>query len=340
MYGSLKLHCNNRVWGQDLFACYSSVQGFGRAGPFPPTESVRLLSFISWCWNFGVKKARQNQQCSDPGWKKNLKKPCLLQRYGNLWLSDLGLCCPRNWRLCGKGSAGKKLYLRVPFFHLGLEWAALKLGSKHRLCPGGRGRWSQGDGGEHLISQRYAPWARGISLFCSGMAHCAVGSLRVAALVGDGVARTAVVKTQRWLPLFSHWWEQTRTFRNVFGTWTTWAFSKLRTNSNFEVCVLKCTVPTSDISGISKVQCPFLIVIKVTCCLKAGCLHVECLRFPSVVPKYKLLAKLQHKLLAKGFSLGEKKMKTHVFEVNKRKPEWKIGLQFIIFHFSPLYFSL
>lgn len=287
--------------------------------------------------------------------EKEIKKLCLLQRYGNLWLSDLGLCCPRNWRLypgkghagqkpvkrkCGKVNAGKKLCLRVAFFHLGLEWAALELGSKHRLCPGGRGRWSQGDGGEHLISQRCTPWARGISLFCSGMVRCAAGSLCVAALVGDGVARTAVVKTQRWLPspLFSHWWEQTHTFQNVFCTWTTWAFSKLRTNSNFEVCVLKCTVPISDISGISKVQCPFLIVIKVTCCLKAVCLHVECLRFPSVVPKYKLLAKLQCELLAKGFSLGEKKMKTHVFEVNKRKPGWKLAYNLLFFTFLPYIF--
>lgn len=118
--------------------------------------------------------------------------------------------------------------------------------------------------------QRCTPWARGISLFCSWVVHCSAGSSSVAALASHRIAHMAVVKTRRWLrtPLPSHWWEPTRMFLDVFCMWTTWAFSKLRTNSKFEACVLKGMVPTSDIPRISKVEGLFLIVIKVTCCLK------------------------------------------------------------------------
>lgn len=51
---------------------------------------------------------------------------------------------------------------------------------------------------------------------------------------------------------------------------------------------------------------------------KAACLDVDPLRFPTVLPKQRLLAKFQCKLLAKGFSLREDE-EVHKFLRRKRE---------------------
>lgn len=68
---------------------------------------------------------------------------------------------------------------------------------------------------------------------------------------------------------------------------------------------------------MSEIEYPFLIVIKVLVLPKAACLDVDSLRFPIVLPKQRLLAKFQCKLLAKGFSLGENE-EVHKFLRRKR----------------------
>lgn len=69
---------------------------------------------------------------------------------------------------------------------------------------------------------------------------------------------------------------------------------------------------------MSKVEHPFLVVIGVHVLPKAAWLDVDSLRFPVVLPKQRLLAKLQCELLAKGFSLGEDE-EVHKFLRRKRE---------------------
>lgn len=142
------------VWG---FACLLLTSAvFRRERPSLGAESTQLLSFISWHWDFGVEKARQNQQCSAPWLKiKRNKKLCLLQRYWNPW----SCAFPRDWRRdVGKRSSWEKVWEGQCWENALFVCAssspwhqqlALGLGSQHRLCLRARRGWSWGDEGVH-----------------------------------------------------------------------------------------------------------------------------------------------------------------------------------------------
>lgn len=204
-------------WGVRLLATPQCSMWKTREGPFSPAESARLLSFISWHWNFGVEKSKTKSTALCPPAEKKIKKLCLLQRYPNPWLSDSGLCCPRDWRLCpGKGCGGQKLVESVGravlgkshiceclFFTLGLNkrlwsWVANTGSDPEEGEDGSQGMGESIPSGPHSLGRRPLP-------ALSWVVHCSAGSLSVAALAGNGIARTAVVKTGRWLcsPLLS-----------------------------------------------------------------------------------------------------------------------------------------
>lgn len=242
---------------------------FRRERPSLGAESTQLLSFISWHWDFGIEKARQNQQHSAPWLKiKKNKRLCLLQCYWNPW----GCAFPRDWRRdVGKRSGWEKVWegqcwenaLSV-FSSPWHQRVTLELGSQHRLRPRARRGWSWGDEGEHpsratLPGQEASPCSAAGSV-------CSAGS--VAALAGSGTARSAVIKHQS--SLFG---ENKHTFQSVLPMNHLYLFKA----ENECKIWSPCFELTWSISGMSKVECPFLVVIWVHVLPKAAWLDVDSL---------------------------------------------------------------